>query len=89
MPSRKRTHRARVDWIEIFRRFEASGLGASAFCRRERIPPSSFQRWRRRLGSGPRPEFVELVPASTPAETSTDWSLEVALPNGTCLRFRG
>ena len=84
--------RSEKEWIEIFKRFELSGLGPGAFCRRGGLPLSSFRRWRRRLASSSEVEFVELVPAIPPAETPEEpvgWSPEVALPNGACLRFRG
>jgi hypothetical protein len=84
-----RVRRSEKQWIEILKRFESSGLGSREFCRREGVPPSSFQRWRGRLGSVSTAEFVELVPASSPSTVVPSWSLDVALPNGVCLRFRG
>jgi transposase-like protein len=91
MPDRRavRVRRSEKQWIEILKRFESSGLGSKEFCRREDVSPSSFQRWRRRLGPVSTAEFVELVPASTPSTPLPSWSLDVALPNGVCLRFRG
>jgi hypothetical protein len=85
---RRRTRRTEADWISIFRRFESSGLTVRGFCGRERLSVSSFQRWRSRLGRVGRAEFVELVPTQ-PAPAPTDWSLDIALPNGVQLRFRG
>ena len=87
---RRRTRRSRSDWAAIFRRFESSGLTIREFCRRERLPLSSFQRWRSRLGAVVPAEFVELVPSrpETPSVVAA-WSLEIALPNGVQLRFRG
>lgn len=84
-----RVRRSEKQWIAIMKRFEASGLGSKEFCRREGVSPSSFQRWRRRLGSIPAGEFVELVPDSSSTMAMPTWSLDVALPNGVCLRFRG
>jgi hypothetical protein len=92
MPSRRRTRERRTaaQWTEILQRFELSGLGTREFCHRERLAPSSFQRWRSRLGPVPATEFVELVPtAATSPAASSSWSLDVALPNGVSLRFRG
>jgi len=34
-------------------------------------------------------EFVELVPTVQTPAASFLWSLDVSLPNGVCLRFRG
>ena len=87
--SKRRPRRDKKQWTEIFRRFEASALSSREFCRREGLALSSFQRWRRRLGSSASTEFVELVPSPALSATSSCWSLEVALPNGVCLRFQG
>lgn len=87
--SRRQTRRTESEWLEILRRFESSGLTSREFCRRERLSLSSFQRWRSRLGSVERAEFVELVPASPTAVPISAWSLDIALPNGVQLRFRG
>ena len=84
-----RTRRTSAQWTEILRRFESSRLDSREFCRREGLPPSSFQRWRSRLGSVAAAEFVELVPSSSPSAPSPSWSLDVSLPNGVCLRFQG
>jgi transposase-like protein len=84
-----RVRRSEKQWIEILKRFESSGVGSKEFCRQEGVSPSSFQRWRRRLGSVSAGEFVELVPSSSPTTVMPSWSLDVALPNGVCLRFRG
>ena len=86
--SRSRVRRGEKQWIEILRRFESSGIDTREFCRREDVALSSFQRWRRRLGSVAAPEFVELVPRPSPGVASASWSLEVSLPNGVCLRFQ-
>ena len=84
-----RTRRTQAQWTEILRQFESSGLGSREFCRREGMAPSSFQRWRRELGSAAAAEFVELVPTSSPSVPSASWSLDVSLPNGVSLRIQG
>jgi hypothetical protein len=84
-----RVRRTEKQWTEILKRFESSELGPREFCRREKLPLSSLQRWRRRLGSVSTAEFVDLVPTSTPTAAAASWSLDVALPNGVCLRFQG
>jgi transposase len=83
----KHTRRTKAQWTEILGRFESSPLASRDFCRREGLPLSSFQRWRRMLGSAEAAEFVELVP--TENEPASNWSLGVSLPNGVCLRFQG
>jgi hypothetical protein len=85
----RRKRRTEAEWIEILRRFESSGLPSRGFCRREGLALSSFQRWRRRLGSVAAADFVELVPTSSPSVPAARWSLDVSLPNGVALRFQG
>jgi hypothetical protein len=91
MPKRRtgRVRRTEKQWTEILRRFESSGEGSRQFCRREGVALNSLQRWRRRLEPAPEGRFVELVPTSCPETAATSWSLEVSLPNGVSLRFRG
>jgi hypothetical protein len=91
MPRRTavRIRRTEKQWAGILRRFEASGLSAREFCRREDLAVSSLQRWRSRIGRAPVAEFVELVPSSAPAAQAPSWALELSLPNGVCLRLRG
>lgn len=86
---RRGVRRTEKQWIEILRRFESSGAGSRDFCRREGLPLSSLQRWRRRLGPIRSEKFVELVPPMATAASSASWSLEVSLPGGACLRFQG
>jgi len=85
----RRPRRGEKQWIEIFKQFKSSELGARDFCRRESLALSSFQRWHRRLGLTASSDFVELVPTAQPDVASSSWSLDVALPNGVSLRFQG
>ena len=84
-----RTRRTRSQWTKILERFASSELGPREFCRREDVSLSSFQRWRRQLGSVAAADFVELVPTATPNVPLSSWSLDVSLPNGVGLRFQG
>ena len=86
---RRHTRRTQSDWTRILKRFESSSLAIHDFCRAEDISLSSFQRWRSRLGTATSADFVELVPTPDASAVSTEWSVEVALPNGVQLRFRG
>jgi hypothetical protein len=53
MEQAKRIHRDEATWREIFARQRASGLLVSEFCRKEKINPGIFRRWRTVLeGSG-------------------------------------
>lgn len=91
MPKRRagRVRRTAKRWAEIISRFETSGEASRPLCRREGVPLSSLQRWRRRLGPVSAGRFVELVATSSPESAAVSWSLEVSLPNGVSLRFRG
>jgi hypothetical protein len=80
--------RSRKEWAGILQRFDSSGLAPQEYCRREGLPLSSFQRWRSRLTTGTTAEFVELGPSS-PESTRSGWELEVILPHGVRLQFRG
>ena len=86
----RRTKQVRRDaegWRAVIERQVASGLSRKTFCEREGIPRSSFETWRRRLASrAVAARFVEVAPA---AEGARSWEVEVALPGGITLRFRG
>jgi len=87
--TKSRKRRTAKDWSRILQRQQASGLSRTEFCRREAIALSSFDRWRQRVDpEATRTSFVELVPA-TPTIREKSWSLEIELPNGVELRFRG
>ena len=87
--SARRPRRDKKQWSEILKRFDSSELASREFCQREGLALSSFQRWRRRLGSSSPAEFVELVPSTLSSTGSWSWSLDVSLPNGVSLRFEG
>jgi hypothetical protein len=70
------------EWRSILEAQDRSGLSRLAFCRREGIPPTTFDKWKRRLRS--EAAFVDL----TPDPASGPWELEVTLPAGVVLRFR-
>jgi transposase-like protein len=81
---RRSSHQRRSveEWQSILEAQERSGLSRLAFCRREGIPPTTFDKWKRRLRSVGA--FLEL----TPRMESGPWELEVTLPAGVVLRFR-
>ena len=79
--------RSLEEWQAVMAKLEKSGVSRAAFCRREGIPPATFDKWRRRVAAArPTGKFVELTPSS---EGRASWDLEVSLPNGLILRFRG
>ena len=62
----KGSRRSRGQWRSLLAKFDGSGVGVEAFCRREAISTASFYRWRRQLGNeGDRGEVVGS--ASAPA----------------------
>lgn len=81
-------HRSEAEWRAVLQAYARSGLAPAAFCAREGIVLSSFQKWVQRLESK-RPEratFVELVPA---AAAEPGWAVELELPTGIVVRVRG
>jgi hypothetical protein len=52
---KRRRHLGEQGWRERFERFEGAGLSVEAFCRREGLCRSSFNRWRVRLRPGAVP----------------------------------
>jgi hypothetical protein len=83
-----RVRRTKKEWTKILRGFDSTGLSPREYCRREGLPLSSFQRWRNRLESHTAAEFVEITPPVTES-TKSGWELEVSLPNGVRVQFRG
>ena len=83
--------RTEIEWRELITRWQASGQGVVEFCRVQEIQLSSFQRWRQRLAQASATnDFVAVTPAPRALEpTVATWSLELTLPNGCTLRFRG
>jgi transposase len=80
----KGPRRSAAEWQSVMDRQATSGLSRIAFCKRDGISLTSFDSWRRRLAARePMADFVDVTPK--PA----GWDVEVALPNGVVLRFRG
>jgi hypothetical protein len=93
-----RVRRTQAEWRGLVERFEQSGLSMTAFCRRAKLPLSSFAQRRRHLEGSPRVEraprpaaaFVEWI-APTSAETAVGQravELELSLPGGVVLRWK-
>ncbi len=83
-----RVRRSRDEWQEIMDRFRVSGLSEAEFCRREKLSPSRFSKWRRQLPTSVAKSaaFVEVVPVE-PATTSRG-EFELSLPSGVTLRWK-
>lgn len=94
-----RVRRTPAEWRALVERFEQSGQSMTAFCRRAKLPRSSFVKWRRRVSKGARaaqaelsPAFVEWI-APRPAQPDAaqgggDVAFELALPGGAVLRWK-
>lgn len=73
-------------------RFDACGITQEAFCRRESLAISTFNKWRKKLKQNPLetvggPRFVELGSASDDTDVS-GWDIELDLGAGMVLRLR-
>jgi len=98
-----RVRRQDSEWRELIARWRGSGESIRTFCQKQGIRISSFQRWRRRLSQAPVPQRAEgrsqeaspdfvavsVNEGALSITSASGWSLEVALPNGTTLRFQG
>jgi hypothetical protein len=83
---RKIRRRSRAEWDETLKRHEESGLSAREFCKQEGLALSTFMRWAKREQASP--SFVDITPREESASASR-WELEIELPQGIQLRFRG
>ncbi len=82
--------REEAEWKGIVDSWSQSGLSHQAFCRREGIALSSFQRWRRKVShSGTPGSFVEIKQTAAAAGDAQGWQIEIDFPSGAVLRFRG
>ncbi|MCK4415413.1 MAG: transposase [Candidatus Eisenbacteria sp.] len=75
-------------WRGIVRGQAQSGLSVAAYCRRRRVPQSSFYAWRRKLRDAAGFAEVRVAPGSAVAGSHPNDAapeidaLEVRLPNG-------
>ncbi len=88
-----RIRRTETEWKKIVHNFLASGLNAKEFCRREKLDRNNLSRWRRQLSTSPGvAKFVPLMPRAKPSAEippRSGWELDVSLPGGVHLQFRG
>lgn len=83
-PPARWVRRTQRDWEALVLRQKDSGLSQASYCRREGVSLTSFEKWKQRLLS--EPGFVDVTPS---ADHPNAWELEVSLPSGVVLRFRG
>ncbi len=60
-------------WRDLFKRFDSAGLTVEAFCQREGLSRSSFNRWRSRLPMQPRAEAATAVGAADDRQRSAQF----------------
>ncbi len=91
-----RIRRSAEQWRSLIDDQASSGLSQVAFCKREKIAPSSFAKWKRKL-STPGSKRQELTPDLTPwidlgplgsQPKPSAWDIELDLGGGVCLRLR-
>ena len=99
MQSNGKVRRTASEWDAIFEEFESSGLSAAAFCRRKKLPKSTFTK-RRQAGGRKRvtrrvkpARFVELTagraaPSSAREIVAGVHTFELELPGGAVLRWK-
>ena len=95
-----KVRRSREEWERIFDRFYSSGMPGAAFCRREKIAKSSFDKWRKKVGRGSKavasaPTFIEWPTPADPvpvcamnAPSLSSGELELSFPGGVTLRWK-
>jgi len=66
-------------WRGVVRQQDGSGLSVGEFCRREDLSPSSFYRWRRRLGPDLAERSGAFVSLGTVHLGGADSGVEVVL----------
>jgi transposase-like protein len=93
-------HRTPEQWQQIFKQHASSGLQIAAFCKQQKLNPSSFYAWRKRLANKSicatvakqqkvaethQDDWIGIT--QEPIETPSSWDIELALPNGVVLRM--
>ncbi len=93
-------HRTPEQWQQIFKQHASSGLPIAVFCKQQKINPSSFYAWRKRLANqslcpsvankplireSNQADWVGIIPEKI--ASSSCWDIELALPNGAVLRM--
>ena len=86
--TRGHARRSDSEWRSIVRKFNAGSLTIKDFCSKEKLVLSTFKRWQQKITAKPTAKFVDLAPEPIPAASSS-WELDIDLPNGVRLLFRG
>ena len=93
----KGSRRSRQEWQSLLAKFDGSGLGVDAFCRREAISAASLYRWRTLLGDGgdndkavvtlATPAFVDLGTLNPAVSSKPRIDLKLDLGDGLVLHL--
>lgn len=93
----KWSRRSQDEWRALLARFDSSGLGVEAFCRREAISAASFYRWRGLLADGgdgreavsgeAAPTFVDLGTLNPAPPSKARIELKLDLGDGLVLHL--
>lgn len=95
-----KVRRSREEWEQIFERFRSSGQTGAAFCRKNKLPKSSFEKWSDKIGRGSKsrgltpaliewPAPVELeapIPSSSSGPAAGEF--EILLPGHVVLHWK-
>ena len=93
----KGLRRSRHEWRSLLAKFDSSGLGVEAFCRREAISAASLYRWRGLLSAvgddgetaviNKAPAFVDLGTLRSTAVSAPRIDLKLDLGDGLVLHL--
>ena len=93
----KGSRRSRSEWRSLLAKFDGSGLGVEAFCRREAISAASLYRWRGLLSTAgddgeptvinTGPGFVDLGTLRSAAVSAPRIDLKLDLGDGLILHL--
>lgn len=93
----KGSRRSRHQWRSLLAKFDGSGLGVDAFCRREAISAASLYRWRTLLSDGREggeaevskqaPAFVDLGTLTSAGSSRPRLDLKLDLGDGLVLHL--
>jgi hypothetical protein len=93
----KGSRRSRHEWQSLLAKFDGSGLGVDAFCRREAISAASLYRWRTLLGdvgdsdravvTRTAPAFVDLGTLNSAVSSRLRIDLKLDLGDGLVLHL--
>ena len=93
-PAAKRksyTQRSTEQWRSLINESKQSPLSDKQFCLKNKIPTSSFYKWRKVFQHKKQPaDFIDITASIDPSAKNleTTWQVELELGNGVILRVR-